>query len=149
MEKSLKIAALFIASLKAIALIHQHNHWINDGAAYFGNHLMFERLYNSAQEDLDSAAEKFVGLFGKECLDYKTQTELLSQILSKYTDLAGDPVAHSLAIEKDFIKFCSAAYEGFEKEESLTLGLDDMIMSISGNREEAVYHLQQTGTSTT
>ena len=148
MEKSLKIASLFVASLKAIALIHQHNHWTNQGATYFGNHLMFERLYNSAQEDLDAAAEKFVGLFGPECLDYNTQTQLLSKILSKYTELAGKPVAQSMAVEKDFIKFCGEAYKIFEAEDELTLGLDDMIMSISSNREEAVYHLQQTTTNT-
>lgn len=147
MNKSIKIAALFIASLKAIALIHQHNHWTNKGAVFFGNHLMFEKLYGSAQENLDEAAEKFVGLFGIECLDYKTQTELLAKILSKYTALEGKPVALSLAVEKDFIKFCDDAYDGFESEDALTLGLDDMIMSIANSREEAIYHLQQTGTN--
>jgi len=147
MNKSIKIAALFIASLKAIALIHQHNHWTNKSAVFFGNHLMFEKLYGTAQENLDEAAEKFVGLFGSEFLDYKTQTELLSKVLSKYTALEGKPVALSLAIEKDFIKFCDDAYDGFESEGSLTLGLDDMIMSIANSREEAVYHLQQTGTN--
>jgi len=146
MDKSLKIAALFIASLKAIALIHQHNHWTNAGVAFFGNHLMFEKLYNSAQEDLDEAAEKFVGLFGTECLDYQTQTELLAKVLSKYTELAGKPVEQSLTVEKDFIKFCDAAYEGFDSEDTLSLGLDDMIMSIVNSREEACYHLQQTET---
>lgn len=146
MNKSIKIAALFIASLKAIALIHQHNHWTNKGIVFFGNHLMFEKLYNSAQENLDEAAEKFVGLFGSECLDYSLQTELLGKILSKYTSFAGKPVEQSLAVEKDFIKFCDDAYEGFESDGSLTLGLDDMIMSIANSREEAIYHLQQTGT---
>ena len=147
MEKSLKIAGLFIASLKAIVLIHQNNHWTSKGETYFGNHLMFERLYNSAKDDLDAAAEKFVGLFGNECLEYKSQTSLLSQILSKYEGLSGETVAQSMAIEKEFIKFCQDAYESFEKEGSLTLGLDDLIMSISSNREEAVYHLQQTSTN--
>jgi DNA-binding ferritin-like protein len=146
MDKCLKTAALFVATLKAIALIHQHNHWTNKGIVFYGNHLMFEKLYNSAQEDLDEAAEKFVGLFGTECLDYQTQTVLLSKILSKYTGLAGKPVEHSLTIEKDFIKFCDDAYRCFEDEGKLTLGLDDMIMSIANNREEAAYHLQQTVT---
>ena len=143
MEKSLKIAALFVASLKAIVLIHQHNHWTSKGDVYYENHLMFERLYNSANEDLDAAAEKFMGLFGEEYLNFELQTKLLGQVLSKYNKLAGQTVAQSLAIEKDFIKFCQDAYDAFEGEGTLSLGLDDMIMNIASNREGAVYHLQQ------
>jgi hypothetical protein len=46
-----------------------------------------------------------------------------------------------LAIEKDFIKFSKAAYECFERENTMTLGLDDFIMATSSEREEAMYLL--------
>jgi hypothetical protein len=49
----------------------------------------------------------------------------------------------SLAAEKDFIKLSKDAYNCFEDEDKMTLGMDDMIMSISSKREEAVYLLQQ------
>ena len=49
----------------------------------------------------------------------------------------------SLTIEKDFIKLSQDAYKAFELEEKMTLGLDDLILSIANNREEAIYHLQQ------
>lgn len=143
MDKCYKVAALYIATLKGIALIHQHNHWTNKGNNFYGSHLLFERLYNSALENLDLAAEKFMGLFGDECLTYDVQAELLNKILVKYKNLEGSPFDLSLAVEKDFIAFSKEAYHCFEEEGKLTLGLDDMIMAIASDREEAVYLLAQ------
>ena len=126
-----------------MALIHQHNHWTTRGLAFYGDHLLFERLYDSALADLDLAAEKFVGLFGDEVLSYDLQCGLLHKTLSKYSKLEGSPVPMSLAIEKDFINFSKEAYDCFEQEGKLSLGLDDMIMAIASKREESVYLLQQ------
>lgn len=144
MDKCCKVASLYIATLKAIALIHQHNHWTTKGSNFYGSHLLFERLYDSSLEDLDLAAEKFMGLFGDECLNYDLQAELLHKILVKYKNLEGSPFDLSLAVEKDFLKFSKEAYNCFEEDGKLTLGLDDMIMAIASSREEAVYLLQQT-----
>lgn len=143
MNKCNKVASLYIATLKSIALIHQHNHWTTRGVAFYGDHLLFERLYNSALEDLDLAAEKFIGVFGDDVISYDMQTELLNKVLSKYSKLEGSPLEMSLAIEKEFLQFSTAAYDCFEAEEKMTLGLDDMIMAIASNREESVYLLQQ------
>jgi len=143
MDKCCKVAALYVASLKGLSLIHQHNHWTTRGAAFYGDHLLFERLYKNILEDLDLAAEKFMGLFGDECLNYDLQTELLSKVLSKYKNLEGSPLEMSLSALKDCIKLCRDAYNCFEEEGKLTLGLDDMLMSIASNLEEGVYLLQQ------
>lgn len=143
MDKCNKVGALYVASLKALALIHQHNHWTTKGIAFYGDHLLFERLYNDTLELLDLAAEKFVGLLGDQVLAYDTQTELLSKVLSKYSNLEGSPVQMSLEAVRDFIKFSKDAYNCFEEEGKLTLGLDDMIMAIASKNEEFVYLLQQ------
>jgi len=143
MDKCSKTAALYIATVKAIALIHQNSHWTSKGNNFYGDHLLFERIYKSALEDLDLAAEKFIGLFGASCLNYQLQADLLNKILLKYKGLEGEPLAMSLAIEKDFLKLSSDAYNCFEEEGKLTLGLDDMVMAIASNREGSVYLLQQ------
>lgn len=138
-----KVAALYIATLKAIALIHQHNHWTTKGPAFYSNHQLFERLYNSALKDLDLAAEKFMGLLGDDCLSYDLQVDLLNKVLLKYKNLEGSPMEQSLAVEKEFLKFSEAAYKRFDADEQLTPGLDDMLLAIDSNREESVYLLQQ------
>jgi DNA-binding ferritin-like protein len=144
MDKSIKVAALYIASLKAMALIHQNSHWTTNGVPFYGNHLLFERLYDSSLDDLDLAAEKFMGLFGDEVLDYDLQAELLNKLLLKYSNLEGSPLEMSLSIEKDFLKLSEDTYKCFEEESKLSKGLDDMIMSIASNRETSVYLIQQT-----
>lgn len=144
MDQTVKIAALYVASLKAIALIHQHNHWTTKGEMFYGEHLLFERLYDSTLENLDTAAEKFIGIFGDETLNYELQAELLNKVLLKYSNLEGSPIEMSLAIEKDFLKFSKDAYDFFKKNNVLSLGLDDMIMEIASIREESVYLLKQT-----
>lgn len=144
MDKSNKIAALYVATLKALSLIHVHNHWLTRGDTFYGDHLLFERLYKSVLENLDLAAEKFIGLFGDEPLDYETQADLLHKVLLKYRNLEGSPIEMSLAAEKDFLKFSKDAFDSFETESKMTLGLDDMLMSIASEREGAVYLLQQT-----
>lgn len=143
MDKSYKMAALYVASLKAIVQIHQHNHWTTKGENFYGDHLLFSKIYDSALEDLDLAAEKFIGIFSTDCLDYDMQTDLLNKILNKYSSLTHNHVEMSLAIERDFLKMSQSAYKYFESENKLTLGLDDMIASIASNREEAVYLLSQ------
>ena len=143
MDKCCKTAALYLSILKAMSLIYQHCHWTTKGENFYGDHLLFERLYNSAAKDVDTAAEKIMGLFGDDCLNYDMQTELLNKVLLKYKNLEGSPIDMCLAIEKDFIKFSKFAYDCFEKEDRLTLGLDDLLTSISDKREEAVYLLQQ------
>lgn len=145
MDKCSKVAALYVATLKAIALIHQHNHWTCKGLAFYAEHQLFERLYNSTLKDVDLAAEKFIGLMGDSVLDYDLQNDLLHKVLSKYSKLEGSPVEMSLAIERDFLKFSREAYSCFEDEGKFeeSLGLDDMVMAIASQREESVYLLQQ------
>lgn len=144
MDKCLKVAALYVATLKAIALIHQHNHWTTNGEMFYGEHLLFERLYDATLENLDTSAEKFIGLFGEECMNYDLQAELLNKVLLRYKNLEGSPVEMSLSAVKDFLKFSKEAYDCFENEGKMTLGLDDMIMSIASSTEESAYLLQQT-----
>jgi len=141
MEKCNQVAAMYIATLRAISIIHQQNHWMTKGESFYSKHLLFERIYDSATEDLDLAAEKFIGVFNDSCVNFKAQTLLLNKILEKYSGLS--QIKQSLAIEKDFIKFNKEARECFESEDKLSLGLDDMIAAISSSREEAVYLLQQ------
>ncbi len=144
MEKVYKLANLYVASLRAIYLIHQHNHWTTKGASFYGNHLLFERLYTSATGDADMAAEKMIGLFGEKGLDFDLQIDYMNKIVSKYASLDGNPVKMSLTIEKEFLQLSQSVFDTMEEEDAMTLGLDDMIMALASKHEENCYLLQQT-----
>lgn len=141
MEKHKEIAALYVATLRAIYLIHQQNHWLTKGDNFYGDHLLFQRLYEAAQENADSAAEKFIGVLGEEVLDYEFQAKLLNKVILNFKNLSHEPLALSLKAEKEFLKLSKEVYNRLESV--MTLGMDDMIMSIASKSEEAVYLLQQ------
>lgn len=144
MEKVSEIANLYVATLRGLYLFHQHCHWTTAGLGFYGDHLLFERLYKSAQENADLAAEKFIGLFGKSGIDYSLQAKYLNKLLLKYSDIDHQkPAKLALAFEKDFLAFSDQTYQDFEKADVMTMGLDDMIMAIASKREEACYLLQQ------
>lgn len=142
-KKILQLSNLYVATLRQIYLTHQYSHWTTRGDAFYGDHLVFERLYKSAADDADSAAEKMIGLFGAESVNYDSQRNFMTKLAEKYSSLDGEPVKMSLAIEKHFLDFSKEVYKAFDDDGVLSLGLDDLIMQIASSRETSVYLLNQ------
>lgn len=138
------ICCFYVSFLRSLYTIHQNHHWLAKGKNSYGDHLLFERIYQSAQENADLAAEKIVGLFGDECILLEDQNKCMHGIIGKF-DQNDDLAGVSLAAEKKFLDFSKSFYDALKKADKLTLGLDDCIMQIASKREEAVYLLQQTG----
>lgn len=143
MEKFLKAANLYVATLRELYLILQYCHWISKGQAFYSDHLLFERLYKSAAEDADLAAEKMIGLFGSDGVDYSLQTEFMTKLAVKYKDLSEDPVSLALKAEKEFLNLSKDVHAVIDEADQMTFGLEDMIMAIASNRETSVYLLSQ------
>lgn len=137
-----KLMGTYVAFLRALYIIHQNGHWKCNGPSFYAHHLMFERIYKSAAEDADLAAEKTIGLFGSDSIDLSTQSKLIQQITERYSS-SENHLENSLKAEKDFVILSKKIYNTLEEAGSLSLGLDDAIMSISSNREGNIYLLQQ------
>lgn len=141
MEKCNKTAIVYLATLRTIYNLAQENHWKSKGSNFYSNHLLFQRIYEETQENVDEAAEKLITLFGDEVLNEEILLSTESKVKQKYFNLEG--IDQVLKIIKDFISFSKFAYNCFEQEKKLTLGLDDMIMSIASDQESHVYLLTQ------
>lgn len=133
------LLGIYLAFLRSLYLVHQNSHWTVQGQVFYGQHLMFERIYQSAQENADLIAEKSIGL-GYE-LNLAEQNRLIAKISTKY--LSGSPLENSLKAEEDFLKLAEKTYLALKETGSMTLGLDDALMSISSDRETAIYLLKQ------
>lgn len=144
MNQCQKMAALYIATLRCIYLINQHNHWTVKGKEFYSLHQLFGGIYESAGEHTDMASEKLISVLGEECVDYKLQNELIYNIKEKYESMLNDSLNMSLQIEKDFRKLSKEFRECLDKEDNLTLGLDDMLCAISNDRDKHIYMLTQT-----
>jgi len=143
--------AKYIAFLRTLYLLHQNSHWLSNGKTFYADHLMFERLYKSAAENADLAAEKFIGLCGSDKLKFENQPLLIQECFSKYVseNCSWEAlVGCGISAEQDFLKFSEDLYKQLKADDAMTLGLDDMIMSIASDRETALYLLKQTNKET-
>ena len=136
-----KLMGTYVAFLRGLYIIHQNGHWKCKGPNFYAHHLMLERIYKSAAEDADLAAEKTIGLFGNDSINLPAQSKLIQQITERYS--SDNHIENSLKAEKDFIILSKKIYNTLKEADSLSLGLDDAIMSISSNREGNIYLLQQ------
>lgn len=137
-----KLLSAYVAFLRSLYLIHQTNHWTSHGDDFYGNHLLFERIYKSAQENSDLAAEKLLGLFGPSIIDQRNQADLIHQIstslMKKMTGLE-----LSLYAEQKFLNVSRKIKALLDGKSLLSAGLDDAICSIASDRESAVYLIRQ------
>lgn len=125
---------LYVAYLRALYQIHQNSHWKASGENSYGNHLLFERLYQSVQEDADKAAEKTIGLFG----DLNILSNVISEITNKFN--SENVLTNSLSAEKTFLELSELVYN---KLSETSPGLNDLLTEISGRHEVNLYLLGQ------
>ena len=130
-----------ISLLRSVALVQQNNHWRVKGTQFYGDHLLYDRLYKSAAENSDLLAERCIGLFGNEVLNLRLQAQLIEKFLSSCT--SDDPLENSIKIEEDFLKANKVFVKALEKEGKMTLGLEDLLPELSSHREESLYLLKQ------
>jgi len=143
-----ELAAL-LAYLKAEAWVHQAHHWQTRGETYYGDHLLFERLYNDANGMVDSLAEKSVGLGNHLFVQPLLQGSFLLEVLkSLYGDVPVNPDSGlypviSLRAVLRFLVFGKLVYGVLEQKGLLSHGLDNMLQGIADKHEEFAYLLKQ------
>ena len=135
------LMSLYVSFLRALYHIHQNAHWKTKGPEFYGNHLLFQRLYEATQEHVDQAAEKAVGLFG----DFEDNHDQVKEICNKFNpeNFNDNYIQAALKAEQTFLALSQTLYRQIKNLNAMTLGLDDMIMSIASAHEVHVYLLKQ------
>jgi DNA-binding ferritin-like protein len=117
-------------------------HWQAKGDNAYGNHLLFQRLYEGLTVEIDSLAEKIVGYFGEEEVENTAIMEKMERWLEKWKATA-DPMERAIQTEQDMQNLFKAAYEKLKEADDVSLGLDDFLMATSNAHETNLYLLQQ------
>lgn len=141
--------AAVLAFLRAEATIHQSHHWQTRGTTFYGDHLLYERLYNEVQGLIDPLAERAVGSGNRLLVDPVhtiAHTAILVQTL--YGGVPGDPSPDDLAIVSlrmvlRFLAFHKMVYLILEKRGELSHGTDNLLQGIADKHEEHVFLLKQ------
>jgi DNA-binding ferritin-like protein len=131
-----------LAILRAQYISYQHSHWQVEGGLFYADHLLFQRLYESVQTQVDELAEKIIGYAGSGSLDAAKQAASIAVWVARWSSL-GDHHARGVLSEEDLQRSIQAAYDDLKAIGAMTLGLDDWLMSTASAHESNAYLLQQ------
>lgn len=132
-----------LAALRAAYFTHRNAHWQTRGVGYYGNHLLLQRIYEESEANTDTFAEQMVGYFGPDSVTLRgAQLEKINADVARFEGQP-DPLRRSLAAVLELRKRLAKAYTSMREGGDLSLGWDDVIMSIASSNDKHVYLLQQ------
>jgi len=131
-----------------VALLHQTHHWISRGSAYYSDHQLFENLYSQLLEDVDTLAERSVGLGVDANVDLHKRLAGMQRFIAEMYAPSGVPtpdalVERSLAAEYALGRIIMMAIASMRALGSLTPGVESMLEQLHDGRERAIYHLRR------
>lgn len=131
-----------LGMLLAMRQNYHSSHWQVSGPNFYGDHLLFEKLYGSVSDDIDTLAEKMVAKYGSHMVDASKLSQIQAQVVA---DLAQhqDVVQRGLASEKALQALTKSVYHGLKESGQLSLGMDDFLMAMANTHEENEYLLGQ------
>ena len=132
-----------LADLQALYAAHQSAHWRASGEPFYGDHLMFQRMYESIAGEIDQVAEKLLGITGDDTLVAPAKTLTAASLALKTLSAAGDPASALFVAEKTFLKQLCGLIEALEALKQLTPGVDNLLAAIADKHESHVYMLSR------
>jgi DNA-binding ferritin-like protein len=117
-------------------------HWQVKGPNYYGNHLLFRRLYEALQAEIDTLGEKIVAYFGTDEVENDLIMEKSHEWIKKWAKI-GDPVERAIRSEEDMQNIFKAGYKKLDESKDMSLGLDDFLMATANAHETNLYLLGQ------
>ena len=131
-----------LALLRAQSLSYQSSHWVVMGDSFYGDHLLFQRLYESVGDQIDQLAEKLVGYLGPQSVALAHQAPIIAQYSLRWAPIECNH-RRGLQSERDCQDAIKLAYDGIKAAQAMTLGLDDWLMATANAHETNQYLLQQ------
>lgn len=133
---------IILAILRAQYLSYQTSHWQARGPGYYGNHLLFQRLYEGVQAEIDALGEKMVGYFGEPAVDLDVSIDLITDMVGRWRE-AGSLFDRGLESESELQSALSIFRETWPESVPMPLGLDDWLAATANAHESNQYLLQQ------
>lgn len=133
---------VLLSYLRALYQMYQHMHWKAEGPNYYSDHLLYQRLYEGVEDELDGVAEKIIGLHNDpHMIDSITDSATAAQAVEMLMEDRHDPETFqktAIRAERILLKLIKQLME-----EDTTDGLEDMLQGLANKHEEHLYLLQQ------
>lgn len=127
----------FLAYLKALHWLHWTLHWTSAGPASYSDHLLFERLYTGVQGEIDSFAEKIVGM---RDMGVVSPVDSITRTLGamKEWESETDPVQKAYRAENDFYAFLNEMLQ-----RPFPPGMENFLQGVADAHDTHLYLLRQ------
>ena len=132
----------FLALLRAAHQAHWTAHWTVSGDNFYGDHLMFERLYTSITAEIDGLAEKIVKMCGPESVRLSDQLAMMHKLANRW-ETQPDAIARAEMIESDIQIEVDAVHAVLKREGVMTMGMDNFLQGVADAHETPEYLLGQ------
>ncbi len=136
-----QLLGFLLSTLRAQALLYQNLHWEARGPSYYGDHLLYQRLYDAVQEDVDLLAEKLVQSQGESAVDLLAASYILKKMVQRWA--SGSLVEKAHRSESDLLAMVDYAFNALKDRGLLSLGMDDYLMSLYNKHEGHMYLIGQ------
>ncbi|MBD3260150.1 MAG: hypothetical protein GF334_00465 [Candidatus Altiarchaeales archaeon] len=137
-----ELLQILLGAMRAMHWNYWTSHWQVSGSSFYGDHLMFSRMYEALVEEIDTLAEKMVGTFGPDSVENTSQMNWASSFLRSWS-VYKCPYCRGLRSEKELQGLFKSFYEKLKEGNALSLGMDDYLMATASSHETNIYLLQQ------
>lgn len=141
---------VLLAFLNAVYRIHQSNHWRCGGVGFYGDHLMFQKLYEKMADEIDTVAERAIGKGDTQIVDPMTQSRMqhsvcqwICGIYGSEGDSARDYIALSLAAEECLMSAIEMSRISMQNSGCITTGIENMLDDLADAHESSQYLLRR------
>jgi DNA-binding ferritin-like protein len=140
--------SVLLVHLRFLSVLHQTHHWTAAGDPFYGDHLLFERLYDGLQPEIDDVAENAVGFGTAQSVDLQLQCQQLLRLVQQFAVQPAVPSVQdlarlSLAAEVAFLAVVKDILQQLDERGMLDPGLDNMLQGLADRHNRNVYLLKR------
>lgn len=136
--------AAFLAVTEGLQTIHHSHHWQTKGENFYGDHLLYQRLYEAILPEIDLIGEKLIGVSQDVSLtNYFKRIKSMEMFLKAVTHSDQPYVVVSHDAELTYVRMGGELMDQLEQAGLLTRGLEQMLGNILDKHEEHIYLLEQ------
>jgi DNA-binding ferritin-like protein len=129
-----------LSQLRALQQSYWTAHWTATGTAYYGDHLMFERMYESMTPEVDGLAEKIVASYGGNAVDVAQQLQWVASWARQWDSRDQDVFERMLWAEQGL----QTSLKGIlDVCKDVSIGLVNFLEDLADKHETHIYLLGQ------
>jgi len=132
-----------LAYLRMMHMAHWTNHWQVKGDPQYGDHLLFQRLYEAMPDEIDGLAEKIVAEYGPEAVALPEQMERIASETDMLFEEETDLLERAIMMEETLQADLQEIFTILDESGNLSLGMNDYLAALANAHETNLYLLRQ------